>query len=92
MKILTKKRYDKVVSDYHERGRNSGFRDAVDSLVKAIESGDKVMLGNGLALVGGDFKEPVTMVGNGMSIYNSVLGFGKLKDKDRPKLTVLRSL
>jgi putative Mn2+ efflux pump MntP len=65
-----------------ERDRSAGFQDAVESLVKAIESKDRIVLGNSVAFVGASVPEKLTVVGNGTTIMNSTLGLSK-KNQDK---------
>jgi hypothetical protein len=68
MKIMTNKRLEKLMSYKY----NDGFRDAVESLVKAIESGDKVILGNNTSFVGWTSTAPITTVGNNQHWMNGL--------------------
>jgi len=72
---------------------SSGFRDAVESLVKILESKDRIVLGNGVAFIGVKIQDPVTMIGNGQMIVNSHIGFFKKgHDKYRPVVKILPKL
>lgn len=73
MKIYTKRVLQKLTRQYY----NDGFRDAVDSVVKAIESKDKVILGNNTSFVGMTASAPVTMVGNSQIITCSYFTMDK---------------
>ena len=86
MKILTKKQY-RSLCDYRYA---DGFRDAVLSLVRAIESGDKVVLGNGVSFVGLSESAPMTIVGNNTIISHSVMTMAsKWRGKDpRNNITI----
>jgi uncharacterized protein YrrD len=64
MKIYSKKRLRKILGYEYDRG----FSEAVTSVIKAIESGDKVILGNNTSFVNMKASAPVTMVGNGQYI------------------------
>ena len=68
MKLFTKKGLERLTGFYY----SDGFRDAVESLVKAIESGDKVVLGNSMSFIGMTNSAPMTLVGNHAHIANSV--------------------
>jgi hypothetical protein len=59
MKIYSKKRLRKVLGYEYDRG----FSEAVTSVIKAIESGDKVILGNNTSFVGWTATAPITAVG-----------------------------
>jgi len=72
MKIYTKKQVMAMSEADYERGRGVGFRDAVDSVIKAIESGDKVILGNDMAFVGMTSTAPITAVGENQHWMNSL--------------------
>jgi hypothetical protein len=65
-----------------------GFRDAVESLVKAIDSGEKVVLGNGAAFVGLSMSEPMTIVGNSTIVMNSLFTEGKKTKYPDPRAKV----
>ena len=68
---------------FYKRKFFSGLdKDAVESLVKAIESKDRIVLGNSVAFVGASVPEKLTVVGNGTVIMNSTLGFSK-KNQDK---------
>lgn len=90
MKILTKKQY-RSLCDYRYA---DGFRDAVLSLVRAIESGDKVVLGNGVSFVGLSESAPMTVVGDDTVIMNSLFTMDKkYKGKDpRSNITITKKL
>ena len=79
MKILTKKAIKKLA----EANYDSGFRDAVDSMVKLIESHKKIVLGNGMSFVGMKATAPVALVGNHVHIANSQFSLDKLFKKNK---------
>ena len=83
MKIFTRKGLERSTIRYYE----GGFRDAVESLVFAIKSGDKVVLGNGMSFVGMKNTAPMTVVGNSTHIMNGLFTLDK-KYKDTRSATV----
>ena len=68
MKILTRVATERLTAEYYDRG----FHDAVESLVRAIDSKDKVVLGNGMSFVGMDSSAPVTIVGHDVHLMNGL--------------------
>ncbi len=82
MKILTRKQEKRLTVECYDRG----FHDAVASVVHAIDSGDRVVLGNGMSFVGMNNAAPMTLVGNDVHIANSVFTMdSKWKHGDNPR-------
>lgn len=92
MKILSNMKLGELEKKWYEDGRNSGYHCAIDSLVKAIESGDKVVLGNGVAFIGINTSEPITIVGDNAHISNSSFSIGKKSKKGGPCLNIVNKL
>ena len=94
LNVLSDERLLSMKLNHESIGENKGFRQAVESLVIAIQAGDKVVLGNGTAFVGASYSGPITMVGNGGMLVNNLVGQLSKGNKDKysPVIKYARSL
>ena len=86
--IIGDREYRKSLSD----ARSRGFGDCVNSLIKIIESGEEIVLGNNTAFVGLKTSAPTTIIGNHTTISHSTLALSKKHGPDAYCIKIGQSL